>query len=75
MMDVLLNIKFGKTETNGSTVEHYKIIEGAQLAWSLFQRRTNQDIHASEKIWEIFSKYDINGLISTSTSYRRKYKR
>jgi len=27
---------------------------------------TNQDFNASEKIWEFFSKYDLNGLISTT---------
>ena len=52
--------------TNGATVEHYKIIDG-QHSWpgALFPNGvTNQDIDASEKIWEFFSKYDINGLIS-----------
>jgi len=27
------------------------------------------DIHASAEIWRFFSKYDINGLISTTTSF------
>jgi polyhydroxybutyrate depolymerase len=54
---------------NGSTVEHYKII-GGEHSWpgALFPNGvTNQDIDASEKIWEFFSKYDINGLISPTS--------
>ena len=54
---------------NGSTVEHYKII-GGEHSWpgALFPNVvTNQDIDASEKIWEFFSKYDINGLISPTS--------
>ena len=54
---------------NGATVEHYKIIEG-EHSWpgALFLNGvTNQDIDASEKIWEFFSKYDINGLISPTS--------
>jgi len=56
--------------TNGATVEHYKIIDG-EHTWpgSIFNNGiSNQDINATEKIWEFFSKYDINGLISTSTA-------
>ena len=70
MMAAQLNIKFGKTETNGATVEHYKII-GGEHSWpgALFPNgATNQDINdAAEKIWEFFSKYDINGLISPTS--------
>ena len=54
---------------NGSTVEHYKII-GGEHSWPgslLSNGVTNQDIDASEKIWEFFSKYDINGLISPTS--------
>ena len=54
---------------NGSTVEHYKIT-GGEHSWpgALFPNGvTNQDIDASEKIWEFFSKYDINGLISPTS--------
>ena len=55
--------------TNGSTVEHYKIIDG-EHSWpgALFPNgTTNYDIDASEKIWEFFSKYDINGLINPTS--------
>ena len=51
---------------NGVAVEHYKIIDG-EHSWpgALFPNGvTNQDINASEKIWEFFNKYDINGLIN-----------
>ena len=30
---------------------------------------TNQDINASEKIWEFFQKYDLNGLISVNSDF------
>jgi len=46
-------------------VEHYKIINGDHT-WpgsSIIFPGTNYDINASEKIWEFFSKYDINGEI------------
>ncbi len=51
--------------TNGVEVEHYKIINGGHT-WpgSPFPSgggNTNQDFDASEKIWEFFAKYDING--------------
>ena len=55
--------------TNGATVEHYKIIDG-EHSWpgALFPNgTTNYDIDASEKIWEFFSKYDINGLINPTS--------
>lgn len=29
---------------------------------------TNQDINASEEIWKFFSRYDVNGLINTSST-------
>lgn len=56
--------------TNGATAEHYKIIDG-EHSWpgAVFPNgTTNQDINASEKIWEFFNKYDINGLISTTST-------
>ena len=62
--------------TNGATVEHYKIIDG-EHSWpgALFSNGiTNQDINAAEKIWEFFNKYDINGVISTSTSLEENIK-
>ena len=48
---------------NGVEVEHYKIIGGAHT-WPgapIAIGVTNMDISASEKIWEFFNKYDING--------------
>jgi len=46
-------------------VEHYKVLNGDHTwpgtAFSF--PGTNYDINASEKIWEFFSKYDINGEI------------
>jgi len=55
---------------NGSSVELYKIINGGHT-WPgayipLAGINTNQDFSASEKIWQFFSKYDINGLIETT---------
>jgi polyhydroxybutyrate depolymerase len=56
---------------NGSTVEHYKII-GGEHTWpgsNFGGVGTNQDIDACKEIWRFFSKYDIHGLInSTSTA-------
>ena len=61
--------------TNGVEVEHFKIINGVH-AWpgSAFGGvGTNQDIDASKEIWRFFSKYDIHGLIhSTSTEDHAK---
>jgi len=53
---------------NDSSVELYKIINGGHT-WPgalipLNANNTNQDFNASEKIWEFFNKYDINGLIN-----------
>ena len=62
--------------TNGASVEHYKIIDG-EHSWpgAIFPNgTTNQDINAAEKIWEFFNKYDINGVISTSTSLEENIK-
>jgi polyhydroxybutyrate depolymerase len=63
-----------KNGSNGVVVEHYKII-GGEHSWpgAIFPNGvTNQDINASEKIWEFFNKYDINGLI-TPTSIEDNY--
>lgn len=46
-------------------VEHYKILNGGHT-WPgapFNTGTTNRDINASLKIWEFFSKYDINGKI------------
>ncbi len=54
---------------NGSTVEHFKIING-EHTWpgSAFGGvGTNQDIDACNEIWRFFSKYDIHGLINTTS--------
>ena len=54
---------------NGVTTELFKVING-EHSWpgSNFPSGiTNYDIDASVEIWRFFSKYDINGLISTST--------
>ena len=57
--------------TNNSSVELYKIINGGHTwpgaAIPLFGNNTNQDFNASEKIWEFFNKYDLNGLINNSS--------
>ena len=54
---------------NGSSVEHFKII-GGQHTWpgsNFGGVGTNQDINACAEIWRFFSKYDINGLINTTS--------
>lgn len=56
-----------QTGTNGVEVEHYKIINGAHT-WpgSLFTIGvTNHDINASEKIWQFFAQYNLNGKITS----------
>jgi len=50
---------------NCTAVEHYKII-GGDHEWPGIWG--NMDIHASRKIWEFLSKYDINGLIGCGTT-------
>ena len=53
----------------GVVVEHYKIING-QHTWpgsSFGGPGTNQDIDASLEIWRFFSRYDIHGLINTTS--------
>jgi len=58
--------------TNDSSVELYKIINGGHTwpgaAISLLGNNTNQDFNASQKIWEFFNKYDINGLIENTSN-------
>ncbi|PCJ23040.1 MAG: hypothetical protein COA97_12420 [Flavobacteriales bacterium] len=52
---------------NGVEVEHYKIINGGHT-WPgapIVIGTTNYDINASEKIWQFFAKYDINGKITS----------
>lgn len=55
---------------NGATVELYKIINGAHTwpSGGLIFPGTNLDFSASEKIWEFFNKYDINGLRNTTNN-------
>lgn len=54
---------------NGAAVELYKVIDGGHTwpgsAFALPNLVTNYDINASEKIWEFFSKYTIDGEIAT----------
>ena len=54
--------------SNDSSVELYKVVNGGHTwpgsAIPLFGNNTNQDFNASQKIWEFFNKYDINGLIN-----------
>tara|TARA_B100000780_G_scaffold1558_1_gene1311 strand:- start:224 stop:1279 length:1056 start_codon:yes stop_codon:yes gene_type:complete len=50
---------------NGVTTEHFKVYNGGHDwpgVWGNF------DINASNEIWNFFSKYDINGLISANTN-------
>lgn len=54
--------------TNGSSVEFYKIIDGGHT-WpgAIFNIGvTNQDINASEEIWRFFSKYTLDGLVTST---------
>ena len=53
---------------NASTTEHMKVIGGGHT-WpgSVFiLPETNQDINASNEIWEFFSRFDINGSLSVN---------
>ena len=55
---------------NGVTSELFKVI-GGEHTWpgsSFSIGITNYDIDASVEIWKFFSRYDINGLISTTSS-------
>ena len=52
---------------NGVTTEHMKVL-GGRHTWpgSAYNfPGTNQDISASMEIWEFFSRFDINGTLST----------
>lgn len=56
----------------GSKVEFYKIIDGGHT-WPgapVVVGVTNMDFSASEKIWQFFSRYDLNGLITTTIKER-----
>ena len=55
---------------NNTTVEHFKITGGGHTWPGSFVASpgTNYDIDASFEIWKFFSRYDINGLIPTTTS-------
>ena len=63
---------------NDSSVELYKIINGGHTwpgaAIPIVGTNTNQDINASERIWDFFNKYDINGLINSNTELLEKTK-
>ncbi len=55
---------------NGATVELYKVLNGGHT-WPgsiITLPGTNLDFDASEKVWEFFNKYDINGLINPTTT-------
>ena len=59
---------------NGVTTEHMKVIGGGHT-WPgsvLNTAGTNQDIDASMEIWLFFSRYDINGLLSTDDSENKQ---
>jgi len=54
---------------NGVTTELFKVING-EHTWpgsNFSSGVTNYDINASIEIWKFFSRYDINGLINSST--------
>ena len=60
-----------KNGVNGVEVEHLKIIDGGHT-WpgSNYPNSngvTNYDINASVEIWNFFNRYNINGLINSST--------
>ncbi len=59
---------------NGITTEHMKVIGGGHT-WPgsvINTAGTNQDIDASMEIWLFFSRYDIDGLLSTD-DYENKH--
>jgi len=67
--------------TNGDNcveVEHYKVINGGHTwpgaAFNTGNGTTNQDINASELIWEFFLKYDVNGEIGCTITGSEKVK-
>ncbi|WAC01354.1 T9SS type A sorting domain-containing protein [Lacinutrix neustonica] len=46
-------------------MEHFKVIGGGHTWPGTSYGSANQDINASEEIWNFFSRYDINGEITT----------
>ena len=55
-----------KNGTNGTTVEHYKII-GGDHSWPKINSHsskgyTNGDIDADQLIWNYLSRYNLDGL-------------
>lgn len=55
---------------NGVNVEHFMIV-GGEHTWpgsAYGGEGTNNDINASEEIWNFFSRYDIDGLIEQSAA-------
>lgn len=54
----------------GHEIELYKILGGGHTWPGTFFGNSNRDIDASELIWEFFSKYNLDGKISTSTEDR-----
>ncbi|MEZ4948161.1 MAG: T9SS type A sorting domain-containing protein [Saprospiraceae bacterium] len=51
----------------GVTVEHFRII-GGEHTWPgspIPIGVTNQDINACEEIWKFFSRYDLNGIVTS----------
>ncbi|MFT4537347.1 MAG: polyhydroxybutyrate depolymerase, partial [Saprospiraceae bacterium] len=54
---------------NDVTTEHMKVI-GGDHTWpgtTIIFPGTNQDINASMEIWQFFSRFDINGIIETTS--------
>lgn len=57
--------------SSGSTVEHYKIINGGHT-WPgapVVIGTTNMDFSASREIWRFFSKYKLNELLSAALEH------
>lgn len=55
---------------NGSTVEHYKIVDGGHT-WpgaGFIIGVTNQDVNASKEIWRFFSQYNLNGATTATAA-------
>lgn len=59
-----------KNGDNGVQTEYFKV-NGGGHTWAgsaIPNSGTNYDINASQEVWKFFSRYDINGLISTTSS-------
>ena len=59
---------------NGVTTEHMKVLGGGHT-WpgsAINLPETNQDINASNEIWEFFSRFDINGSLSVNEFENRQ---